>query len=245
MLFTAAKTGKNEFWRYLIVLMLTLFSALFIGNLPLIVAIMIKVSRQGIIVLDEAAANPADLSIYGIDPLAGLVYLVIPFAFGLAVLWLSSKPLHQRSFLRMVTGAESFRKGQFTFAFFLWFLFSGFYLLFTLLLFPGSIHLNPGSDRLVYLVIIALLFIPLQTSYEEVLFRGYLMQGLGLLFRNRWSALLITSVGFGLLHSFNPEIEAFGFWEMMPQYIFFRAGFRGTYPDEWRNRTGFGNARSK
>jgi membrane protease YdiL (CAAX protease family) len=31
----------------------------------------------------------------------------------------------------------------------------------------------------------------------------------------------MTSVLFGLLHSFNPEIEEFGFLTMMPQYVLF------------------------
>ena len=57
---------------------------------------------------------------------------------------------------------------------------------------------------------ISLLFLPLQTSTEEVLFRGYFMQGLGLLVKNRWFPLLLTSVIFGLLHMANPEIDKIG-----------------------------------
>ena len=60
------------------------------------------------------------------------------------------------------------------------------------------------------LLLIALLFIPLQTSFEELLFRGYLMQGMGILFRNAWIPLILTSVGFGLLHAFNPEVDKLG-----------------------------------
>ena len=58
-----------------------------------------------------------------------------------------------------------------------------------------------------------------QTGFEEVLFRGYLMQGSALLFRYRWAALLVTSLLFGLMHSANPEIDTFGFWTAMPQYV--------------------------
>ena len=51
---------------------------------------------------------------------------------------------------------------------------------------------------------------PLQTSLEEFLFRGYYMQGLALWIKNRWAPLLIMSVVFGLLHGMNPEIEKLG-----------------------------------
>jgi hypothetical protein len=52
--------------------------------------------------------------------------------------------------------------------------------------------------------------IPLQTSFEEYLFRGYLMQGIGVLAKNRWLPLVLTSVIFGGLHLANPEVDKLG-----------------------------------
>src|SRR5690606_24823077 len=60
--------------------------------------------------------------------------------------------------------------------------------------------------------------IPLQTSFEEYLFRGYLMQGLGLLTKNKWFPLLFTSISFGLMHIANPEVGAYGM-QVMVFYI--------------------------
>jgi hypothetical protein len=65
------------------------------------------------------------------------------------------------------------------------------------------------------------LLIPFQAAFEEVLFRGYLMQGFAALVKNRWFPVIMTSVLFGLMHAFNPEIKEFGFFTMMPQYIVF------------------------
>ena len=45
------------------------------------------------------------------------------------------------------------------------------------------------------------------------------MQGSILLFKYRWVALLLTGFAFGLLHGSNPEVDRFGFWVAMPQYI--------------------------
>ncbi len=45
---------------------------------------------------------------------------------------------------------------------------------------------------------------------EEYLFRGYLMQGIGVLAKNRWVPLILTSFTFGLLHLANPEVEKLG-----------------------------------
>jgi len=60
------------------------------------------------------------------------------------------------------------------------------------------------------LFLIATLMIPLQTSFEEYFFRGYIMQGLGLMTKTRWVPLVFTSVVFGAMHAFNPEVDKMG-----------------------------------
>ena len=42
-----------------------------------------------------------------------------------------------------------------------------------------------------------------------------MMQGLGILFRNRWVPLVVTSVIFGLMHLGNPEVEKLGYGIMV------------------------------
>ena len=76
---------------------------------------------------------------------------------------------------------------------------------------PEDYEFNFNLQPFLILAVIAILLIPLQTSFEEYFFRGYLMQGLGILFKNKWLPLLITSVGFGLLHIANPEVEKLGY----------------------------------
>ena len=66
------------------------------------------------------------------------------------------------------------------------------------------------SILLKILVLIAIILIPIQSSAEEYLLRGYMMQRIGLITGNRWFPLIFTSAIFGLLHSFNPEITEFG-----------------------------------
>ena len=45
------------------------------------------------------------------------------------------------------------------------------------------------------------------------------MQHIGVLVKNKWFPLILTSVLFGIAHSANPEIGAIGFWKMMIFYI--------------------------
>ena len=61
------------------------------------------------------------------------------------------------------------------------------------------------------LAAVAIALIPLQTSFEEYLFRGYMLQGLGIATKSRFIPFVVTSVLFGLMHIANPEIERLGY----------------------------------
>ena len=61
--------------------------------------------------------------------------------------------------------------------------------------------------------------IPIQSSCEEFVFRGYLAQGVASWTGSRLWALLIPSVLFALLHSANPEVTKYGFGVMMANYF--------------------------
>ncbi len=62
---------------------------------------------------------------------------------------------------------------------------------------------------------------PIQTGLEEVVFRGYLLQGLALVFKNGIVPLIICSLLFGLAHMSNPEVQRFGWGIMLPYYVCF------------------------
>jgi uncharacterized protein len=57
---------------------------------------------------------------------------------------------------------------------------------------------------------LALVLTPLQTSFEELLFRGYLLQGIVLVLRNRVALVIINGILFMLPHLANPELQRGG-----------------------------------
>lgn len=75
---------------------------------------------------------------------------------------------------------------------------------------PSFFQVNFNFDAFIVLFLIGIVLIPIQTSTEEYIFRGYLMQGFANLFHNKWAPLLMTSLIFGLLHWFNPEVGKMG-----------------------------------
>ena len=96
------------------------------------------------------------------------------------------------------------------FSFSLW---SAFTIISTLLFYytnPGDFVLNFKPVPFAILVVIGVLLIPIQTSTEEYVFRGYLMQGFANLTKNKWFPLLMTSIIFGAMHLSNPEVSKMG-----------------------------------
>ena len=84
---------------------------------------------------------------------------------------------------------------------------------------PENYELIFDLEKFLPLLVVSLLLLPIQTSFEEIFFRGYLMQGIGLISRFKWIPLLVTSILFGLLHMANPEVAEFGVWTMAAYYI--------------------------
>jgi membrane protease YdiL (CAAX protease family) len=212
--------GKNQFWRYVVMFAAIIIVSNTIGALPLLTALVIKsVSSPG--VFAQLAANPNDFSVLGLEPNSGLIMMLFPFIAGLAAFILLVKPLNNRTLKITINGTKKIRWNRFFISALIWLILSAIYLLLYLKFEPSNFSINNNTATLITLSLISLLFIPFQAAFEEVLFRGYLMQGFAALLRNRWFPLIMTSILFGLMHAFNPEVKEFGFLTMMPQYILF------------------------
>jgi membrane protease YdiL (CAAX protease family) len=172
-------------------------------------------------IIEALANNPNDLSPLGLDPNLNLLMLIFPFIAGLAAFILFVKPLNERTLNIIINGTSSFRWNRFFISALVWIVISAVYLFANLKLDPSNFSLNDISGTFIPLIIISIFLIPFQTTFEEVIFRGYLMQGFAVLAKNRWIPLFITAILFALIHGPNPEVKEYGFWTMMPQYVLY------------------------
>ncbi len=212
--------GKNTFWRYLIMIVAIFAATNTIGAIPLLISISIKAVSDPAL-LDTIAANPNDLSVLGLNPNIYLLEMIFPFIIGLLAFVLLLKPLNEKTLKQVINGTATFRWNRLFISAAVWALFSAIYLFVSIKLDPSNYSLNNTSKTLIPLIIISVLLIPFQSAWEELIFRGYLMQGFTVWLKNRWSPVIITSVLFALMHIINPEIKEYGFWNMMPQYLLF------------------------
>ncbi len=215
-MFLKARKGKNHFWRYFVTLFVVLIVSQLLGALPLLTAL----GQNGS--LDVNSTDMGELlANSGLAENTLLILMMIPFAIGLLALVGMVSVLHERTFSDTTTGANHFRWGRFFKGFGLWTMLMALILAVSSLIMPEALVWNFEPRDFAILLGIALVFIPLQTGFEEVLFRGYLLQGFELLTKNKWVSVVITGVAFGLLHIANPEVGAYGMALAMPQYIFF------------------------
>jgi hypothetical protein len=213
-------SGKNSFWRYLLMILAVLAASNTIGSIPLFISVGIR-SAIDPAVAGKLAENPNDLTVLGISYNTGLLLMLFPFIMALAVFIFLVKPLNGRSLKRVINVTDSFRWNRFFISALVWTVISAIYLLVSIKADPSNFLLNNKSSTLIPLILISVLLIPFQAAFEEILFRGYLMQGFTVIFNNRFFPLIMTSVLFGLMHGLNPEVKAFGFWTMLPQYVLF------------------------
>ncbi|WP_044398181.1 CPBP family intramembrane glutamic endopeptidase [Lacinutrix sp. Hel_I_90] len=204
---------KHDFWRYLVGSLLV-FIASAIGQIPFTIAVFYKAFKEG---KELTALNPND--IMGVlEPNLNLFLLLISFAFGLAGLFIIVKTLHKQTIVSLTTARTKIDWKRIWFAFFFWGIISSGLVLVDYFLNPAGYEYNFEFNRFIILAVIAILLIPIQTSLEEYIFRGYLMQGFGMLAKNRWFPLILTSLIFGMLHIANPEVEKLGY-SIMIYYI--------------------------
>ncbi len=220
MFFKPVLQDYHEAWRFALTFAATFLALIGIGS-----AFFLFISYQ-IFLLNELPIDrwtyftqSLDATAIGMDVNLGLFLQLIGFVLALVVLAVMLQHLHQRSWRSLINAEQKIRWSKVGFAFGLWMLFSIVPELIHALLHPGEYTLQFRWQSFLPLLLIAIFILPLQTSFEELFFRGYLLQFLGLRWNSRLGALLATSVLFALMHFSNPEIEEFGRGLMMTYYL--------------------------
>ena len=190
-------TGKLGMWKYLIIpilffgLMALNFLAIWLLDLDVEKIMKVEIAKKG--------ANRF------------LIESLAQFAVGLLALLIWVKFVHKQTLTSLTTSRKKVDWKRVFFSFFLWGSITTIFLVIDYKMSPEDYQWNFDIDKFINLALIAVLLIPLQTSFEEYFFRGYLMQGIGMVTKNRWFPLISTSLVFGLLHIANPEVGKLGY----------------------------------
>lgn len=198
-----AHHGKNEFWRYL----LTVFAI-----------IVVAVSAQ-LVVAVVAFIVERTVDVNQFSPLALLVVTMAPFPCALLALWGGLRLLHHRPLISIINPSGRFVWRKVLVSGVLWFGLSALGDVIFALINPGNYQWSFDLKKFLPYFIVGILLLPIQTSTEELFFRGYFTQWVGRYAKALWLPLIVPSIVFMLLHGLNPEVGAYGLLLTMPLYL--------------------------
>jgi membrane protease YdiL (CAAX protease family) len=170
---------NNDFWKYILG-SFTIIMVTFVGQLPILAAVILKKLSENKSFEDALQSSSKDL-MTTLDLNLTLFLLLLSFVFAMIGIWFVVKYFHQQTFLSVTTSRKKVDWNRILFSFSLWAVFG---ILSTALDYynaPEHYVYNFKLIPFLILFVIATLMIPIQTSVEEYVFRGYLMQGFAVL----------------------------------------------------------------
>ncbi len=206
-----AYKGNNEWYHWVLTIVLVFFGWQVIGVIPIIMAAAAHTANTSEFL---KAAQDSFMSL-DINKNLFLFLMIFSFFIGLIGLVIGVKYIHKRTFKSLVTSRKAIDWKRFWFGFVTWGAIAIVAIVVGVFISPENYNWNFKPIPFFTLLAVSVLFLPFQTSFEELLFRGYFMQGVGILAKNRWLPLILTSVCFGLLHGANPEVEKLGYISMV------------------------------
>jgi membrane protease YdiL (CAAX protease family) len=210
MFIEQAYKSLNEGWRYILGIVVVFIGWQMIGGIPLIVAVFSKSES-----LSDLAGGDLGVMADLLGSNTFLFYMLLTFVIGLACLFFWTKVVHKQPIKELTTSRKKVDLKRIFFAFTLWAIISIAFILIDVKMFPDDYVFNFNLMPFLILAVISIIMIPIQTSMEEYFLRGYMMQGIGVIAKNRWVPLIFTSTLFGLMHMFNPEVEKLGYGIMV------------------------------
>ncbi|MBE9059951.1 CPBP family intramembrane glutamic endopeptidase [cf. Phormidesmis sp. LEGE 11477] len=217
-----ARQGRNHWWRYLLGSIVTLILSITGGTLTLglFVAYIANDNNPNTRVLSPEAVAAGQPFIVGVSPLVLYIVYNLAFPFFLLGIYLSIRFLHRRSFRTLITPTRRISWQRISQGFIVYFLLIVVEVSISYALSPEAFTLNFQPWAFISFIPIVVVLTSLQTSTEELFFRGYLLQGIGSRF-GKWLAILLPSILFMLLHLSNPEVTTQDSWEAVASLVIY------------------------
>lgn len=198
--------AENHFGKYILGSFIVIMVSL-LGQMPWMLAIYMKT------VIQDKKTFPTDenFMMKALDSNLTLFLLTLSFAFALFAMFMVIIYLHKQTILSVTTSRAKVDWNRILFSFSIWAFITVFLTLVMYFLTPELFVYNFKLVPFSILFLVGCVMIPLQTSCEEYVFRGYLMQGFANISKNKWFPLLMTSCIFGGMHLMNPEVTKMGY----------------------------------
>jgi erythromycin esterase-like protein/membrane protease YdiL (CAAX protease family) len=196
-----ASLGKNEWWRYVLtILVMVLFAGLFTVIFGKLVMPIVKANFE---------KTPFT------ETLVTQISLGGTFAALLLGLWLMINKLHNRSFATLIYDKSKFSWKLWFFGFLAW---SPMLILLSFLFqyqdFNRFLSFGFSLSQIFFLFFVGIICLGIQSTAEEIIFRGYALQGMSLKLKSSLLLALVNALVFASLHL------GYGFQSLIESFVF-------------------------
>lgn len=198
-----ARGKNNQIWRYIVTILAMIWAM--VGVSLILVVIVFAVERT---------TDYTKLS-----PMATLLLGLLPFPVMLLALWAGLKFIHKRSLKSLLRPVGTFSWRKVWLSALLWFGLAGASDVFVWWMNPDNYRWSFDAGAFFSFLPLILILIPIQTSTEEFIFRGYLTQWAGRYSRSLWLPWILPSLVFMSAHGLNPEVQTYGALLTLPLYL--------------------------
>jgi membrane protease YdiL (CAAX protease family) len=201
----AARWGKYRGWRYVLGLVVILFAWLVVGT------------GASVLVAFAFSGQP-DYTV--LDSFGKFLFVMVGFLFFLAGVLIAVTLIHRRHPLTLVTAQKKIswhRVGQGFVAWSIPLCLIG--VLGQYLFYPDTFSFNSDLATFALFMPVVLVFTAIQTTTEELFFRGYVVQGASVIWNNRIFLAIVSAVVFTLPHLLNPEAITGGWLTVFSNYF--------------------------
>jgi uncharacterized protein len=174
-----ANEGQNNWWKYVLTVILSLFAGSLVAGVLVVLFLVVYafiLSASGGVsnilgIIQGTLQNPFVLIV-----LIGVSYVISFFLF-----YICLRFLHRKRLISVINTVSGLRWKMLLKGLVLWIAVLAIFNLPDLIFNSQNYQKNFDLNSFAILVVLCLLVFPMQASFEEILFRGYLMQGVSLL----------------------------------------------------------------
>jgi membrane protease YdiL (CAAX protease family) len=157
---------------------------LVVGSIAYVIAVLVTgFVNQDLVELEEMMIT---------DPLVDFYLYHIVNIFTVIGMWIAARAILKRKLISFITPNERVNWSKIGYGFCIAFLLFAVFAVLDYAIFPNDYALNDfDGTRFAWLVVASVLLVPIQTTSEELLFRGFLLQWAGKLTKNPIILMLI------------------------------------------------------
>lgn len=141
---------------------------------------------------------------------AQLIVFGSGFAAGWLGIWLVLRYIHRKRLPGLLTGRGMFDFGRFQVGMLTALIASLVLFAIDIVIFRADTTFQQPNWGFLVFVVVALVMVPIQSGFEEALFRGYILHGLIQIARNKIFLAIVAGILFALPHLSNPEPGEYG-----------------------------------